>query len=324
MKPIHLSDEQLIARVKRNCARKARLLAELLVDLIDIEDRRIHLRAACSSMQEYCRRRFEMSPSEAWRRSTAARLVRRVPVLLEYVRRGEVDLSTLMLLRHFIDEHNAEELIQATRCKSKRQIERILETRTPRDGRSKHANVASRAPANSVFERLEAVSDALHLLEAAITNETRILIERARHLLNDAMPNASLADLVHRAFADLVEALEARKTELQSKRSPHRPPVKAGRVSRATEYEVFVRDAFQCTFTSAEGVRCRATTYLEIDHIIPRAKGGSNEVYNLRCVCHAHNQHHAELSFGKAFIQSRILKRQSRAPGRLRSARAVG
>ena len=323
MNPIHLSDEQLIARVKRNCAKKARLLAELLVDLIDIEDRRIHLRAACASMQEYCRRHFEMSPSEAWRRSTAARLVRRVPVLLEYVRRGEVDLSTLMLLRHFIDEHNAEELIRATRCKSKRQIERILEARSPREGRSKRANGESRTPA-TLLERLEAVSDALHLLEAAITNETRILIERARHLLNDAMPNASLGDLVHRAFADLVESLEARKTELQSKRSPRRPPVKAGRVSRATEYDVFVRDGFQCTFTSAEGVRCRATTYLEVDHIIPRAKGGSNEIHNLRCVCHAHNQHHAELSFGKAFIQSRILKRQSRAPARLRSARALG
>ena len=290
----------------------------LLVDLLDVEERRIHLRAACSSMQEFCKQHFGMSPSQAWRRSTAARLVRRIPVLLEYVRRDEIDLSTLLLLRHFIDEQNAEELIRATRCKTKRQIERILESREPRSGRTGRSDRMKRAGQADVGE-LEAVSDDLYLLEAAVPNKTRILIERARHLSND-----STADLIHRAFEGLVDGLEAKEAKNAAARSKRQAPANPTRVSRALEYKVFVRDGFQCTFTSAQGVRCRATRYLEADHILPRAKGGTDDLHNLRCVCHAHNQHHAELAFGKAFIQSRILKRQKRAPARVRWGSAFG
>jgi 5-methylcytosine-specific restriction endonuclease McrA len=307
-----LTDDELIARVRTHCAANARLLADLIIDLIDVEDRGIHLREACSSMFEFCKRRFAMSPSQAWRRTTAARLVRRVPVLLQYVRRGEIDLSTLLLLRNVIDETNAEELIRATRCRSKRQIERYLESRqSPSAGDNKGARQAKGAT-SALTERLDAISEELHLLEIAIRNETRILIERARHLVNTAAPNATLADLVHQAFEHLVETLENAVAEARLKRARHRPPVKTGYISRAVRYAVFLRDGFQCTFVSADSERrCTATRHLEIDHIIPRARGGTDELDNLRCVCRAHNRYFAEQILGKQFMLSRIRTRQT-------------
>jgi hypothetical protein len=308
-----LSDDELLARVRTHCAANARLLADLITDLIDVEDRGIHLREACSSMFEFCKRRFAMSPSQAWRRTTAARLVRRVPALLPYVRRGDVDLSTLLLLRNVIDENNAEDLVCATRCRSKRQIERYLESRNATSGGDKKAaRHPPKAAASALGERLEAISEQLHVLEVAIRNETRILIERARHLVSTTMPNPTLAELVHRAFQDLVETLEKAVSEARSKRAAvQRPPAKAGYVSRAVRYAVFVRDGFQCTFVSASSERCPATRHLEIDHIIPRAHGGTDELTNLRCVCRAHNRYFAEEILGKQFMLSRIRTRQT-------------
>lgn len=309
-----LTDDQLLARVRRHCAANARLLADLIVDLIDVEVRGIHLREASSSMYDFCRREFDMSPSQAWRRTTAARLVRRVPILLQYVRNGEIDLSTLVLLRNHIDEENAEELIRATRCRSKRQIQRYLESREPLGSRGRRAKAGQRESASSVLERLEAINDELHVLEVALRNETRIVIERARDLLRKAMPSATLGDLIHRAFVTLVETLEMAIAGARSKGERKRGPAKAGVIPRVVRHAVLVRDGFQCTFVSAKGARCRATLYLEIDHIIPRAQGGTDDLDNLRCACSAHNKHYANEVFGKEFIQSRIRSHSAGVP----------
>ncbi len=50
---------------------------------------------------------------------------------------------------------------------------------------------------------------------------------------------------------------------------------------------VFERDGERCTFTDAAGNRCPATTWLELDHVIPGARGGTSEAGNLRVRCRA-------------------------------------
>jgi len=53
-------------------------------------------------------------------------------------------------------------------------------------------------------------------------------------------------------------------------------------ISKAVRYKVFERDGFRCVMcgaTAASGAK------LEVDHIIPRAKGGGNAMYNLQTLC---------------------------------------
>ena len=70
------------------------------------QERRLDLRAACSSMFDFCVRRLGMSEGAAYRRITAARLVRRFPCLLAVIERGELHLSTLVLLREHLNDTN--------------------------------------------------------------------------------------------------------------------------------------------------------------------------------------------------------------------------
>lgn len=56
-----------------------------------------------------------------------------------------------------------------------------------------------------------------------------------------------------------------------------------GKISRFRRSVVLERDGYRC-------VLCRSTERLEIDHIVPKSKGGGNEVTNLQTLCRLCNQ----------------------------------
>ncbi len=72
-------------------------------------------------------------------------------------------------------------------------------------------------------------------------------------------------------------------------------------ISRQVRTYVWRRDFGRCTFIdSISGRACSSCYGLQIDHIIPFAKGGSSEPGNLRLLCRAHNVLSARRSFGTA------------------------
>ena len=76
------------------------------------------------------------------------------------------------------------------------------------------------------------------------------------------------------------------------------------------------RDNCQCTFISADGLRCSETRRLQIDHVVPFALGGENSTDNLRLLCPAHNQLEAEKVFGEAAIRRLVqFKQEERLAG---------
>lgn len=50
------------------------------------------------------------------------------------------------------------------------------------------------------------------------------------------------------------------------------------------------RDGFRCTARTRDGVRCPTTTELEVHHVVPLAKGGTDAMSNLRTLCKAHHR----------------------------------
>jgi hypothetical protein len=91
-------------------------------------------------------------------------------------------------------------------------------------------------------------------------------------------------------------------------------------VPRAIRRAVFERDGERCTFTDADGNRCTATTWLELDHVEPRALGGAHDLANLRVRCRAHNQLHAERTFGMEHVARMRTAREHERPRQRGSA----
>jgi 5-methylcytosine-specific restriction endonuclease McrA len=57
---------------------------------------------------------------------------------------------------------------------------------------------------------------------------------------------------------------------------------------KAARREVLLRDAYQCQICKA----CVSGKRAHVDHIVPKSKGGSDEVSNLRCLCvSCHSRH---------------------------------
>ena len=128
--------------------------------------------------------------------------------------------------------------------------------------------------------------------------------------MRHANAEGDLAVVVERALDLLLPKLEKQRLGKTSRPRPSREQSDAARVSRPTRRAVFERDGERCTFTDAEGRRCPATTWLELDHVVPRARGGTSEVGNLRVRCRAHNALYAEQTFGREHVERKISERR--------------
>jgi len=66
-----------------------------------------------------------------------------------------------------------------------------------------------------------------------------------------------------------------------------------------TRDAVFARDRGCCTYVGSDGKRCDEIIRLHVDHIKPVARGGTNDISNLRLLCARHNQLQAEKILGR-------------------------
>lgn len=70
-------------------------------------------------------------------------------------------------------------------------------------------------------------------------------------------------------------------------------------IPRGTRDAVFSRDCSRCTYVGSDGKRCDETIHLHVDHIKPVARGGTNDIANLRLLCARHNRLQAEKILGR-------------------------
>lgn len=70
-----------------------------------------------------------------------------------------------------------------------------------------------------------------------------------------------------------------------------------------TKRELWKRADSQCEFTTVEGKRCNSAHQLQIEHRIPVAKGGTNELNNLQLFCFVHNSLRAVEAYSENYMK---------------------
>ncbi|MEJ2719648.1 MAG: HNH endonuclease signature motif containing protein [bacterium] len=81
-------------------------------------------------------------------------------------------------------------------------------------------------------------------------------------------------------------------------------PEKTRHIPAKIKDAVYIRDKNRCTHVGTNGRRCESTYRLQIDHIVPFARGGTNALSNLRLLCAKHNKLEAKRAFGAAKIEA--------------------
>ena len=328
-----LSDEALLDELRSACAQSNAITVHIIRLLIETESRRLYAVDACSSMFDYCVRRLKMSEGVAYLRLAAARAVRDFPTLAARVTSGDLNLSTLARLRQHLTSENVEELADAVRGMTKRQVIEFLHSRNatipagptaPRLRklpRMKTANAMAPAPKREV----EAIADMLYRLALTLDRAERDELLYVRDMMMHRSPSGDLKAVVMAGVRALRMDLEREihaKTDRPRQSSKKPTLAKTVHIPAAVRREVFARDGHRCTYTNGKGDRCPATKLLELDHIVSPLHGGSNEASNVRVRCKAHNLWHAENVFGKEHVRKKIHLSQLKSKAR-RQERSV-
>ncbi|HEY8233358.1 MAG TPA: hypothetical protein VIJ10_11910 [Vicinamibacteria bacterium] len=183
----------------------------------------------------------------------------------------------------------------------------------------------SSASAASRRAVVEPLSPGRYKVQFTASAELHDQLERLAALMRSEVPDGDIAAIIGRAVAEKLERLEARrfaKTAAPRKATP-RKEVSHGDSSRPSRYipaavrrAVRARDGDRCRFVDEQGRRCPERQRLEFHHRHPYGMGGDHSPENISLLCPAHNLYLAELDYGKAPIQKRLLSHEgiSRAP----------
>jgi hypothetical protein len=124
--PSSLSESDLLLETKRVAGLERGATAALLALLAEVDSRESYVRLGFSSLFAYCTSVLRLSEPPAYSRITAARKVRRFPEILSLIGKGELSLTTVGLLAPHLTEETGHSLLEAARCKSKRDVERLV------------------------------------------------------------------------------------------------------------------------------------------------------------------------------------------------------
>ena len=248
-----LTDSELVSRLSALCLEGHALTARMIVHLMEVEERRLDLRAACTSMFDFCQRKLGMSEGAAFRRINAARLVKRFPSLLARIERGELHLSTLVLLRPHLAEQNVEELSAAVAGKTQRQVEELLARRAPKadvpsaiveiptPSSGSAPTLSARADEGVVAalpaaprSRVAPLAEARYSVQLTAGAELKAKLERACDLMRHRNPSGDLAPVLETALDLLLAKLEKERLGKVKTPRPRSSPSRTSPGSRSS------------------------------------------------------------------------------------------
>ena len=312
----HLAPAVLESEVIARASRIRVSIAELLPYLAEFDDRKLYRPAGYSSMSAYCVGKLEMSDDEASKRIYAARAARQFPAIFQAIADGRLNLSAVLLLAPHLAVETADELVAAAAHKTRAELQALLAERFPKpdlETRLEAAPVTTcssqHAPGHvepsAARPKLAPLSPERFALQVTVSKATHDKLRRAQSLLGHAVPAGDLAQVLDRALDALLHQLERRKLAATDRPGKPRRTTSPRHVPAPVRRAVWLRDGARCTFVSEDGHRCEETRGVEIDHIVPVARGGQSTVENVRLRCRAHNQYEAEQAFGVGFMQEK-------------------
>jgi hypothetical protein len=160
---------------------------------------------------------------------------------------------------------------------------------------------------------------------------TRRLLDKlaaARDALSHSHPGASEEEILEVGLDLILERQAKRRGIVKNPRKVPAPQPAADTAPQALaappdsyipahiRREVWKRDGGRCQFPLDGSGVCGSTYQVELDHIIPVAKGGPSTAKNIRCACKPHNLHAAREALGDTVMDrySRN-KRTNASPG---------
>jgi hypothetical protein len=311
----NLSDQMLMQKTDLLVKEEREALTNLLHHFREIERRRLYCDYKYSSLHKMLVGYYGYSDDEAYRRTSAMKLLKELPEVEEKINSGELSLSHLGLAQSFFQK---EAKFQQAEISKDMKLE-ILSKISEQPLREAQRIVLSQslAPEEHRPDKITVISEEKNEYRFTANKELEIKISEVKGLLAHKYPALSMAELLD-VLCDLgIETLKSEKAALKSekvslkkeKTATSRKPCdtkvhKEMKVSQTlsllddnkslaqVEREVWQESQYKCC-------NCGSQYALEMDHCLAQARGGTNAKENLRILCRACNQRSAIRQLGQ-------------------------
>jgi hypothetical protein len=295
-------------------------MADFLVALAEFDRQRLWVQLGHASLFYYLHRDLKLSKGAAHYRKVAARLIQEFPEVIGPFREGKLCISSVVELARVITPENGADVLPRFFYLSKQEAKAVAveicpATVVPR--REVVTKVVTELPHAPPFHLDETppptptapapaehrasfvpLTPSLQRLHMTVSKQFLDKLDAARKGQGHVQPGAS-AEKVIEAALDLLLAQQAkRRAEVKKPQQNPRPARNPGHVTAAVKREVWSRDEGKCQWPLDSGGICGSTLRLEIDHIVPRGRGGASTVDGCRLLCAGHNQLAARQVYG--------------------------
>jgi sulfur relay (sulfurtransferase) DsrC/TusE family protein len=281
-------------------------ILKLFIELIETRE---YCELGYSSLFEYAQVELAYSADQAYRRISAAKILKKLPALENDLLNGELTLSHLtkaiaVIKSQKMNREETCELLLSLKQKSARDTDKILSTINPKKVKKEKAKPV----AENINEILTHLSD----------EDFKILEEVKQFLRNDSI-SETLSEVLKfyksKMIAKKIRAVKIKKEFIpkgqiaidevivDSKFGNVQKNARPRYINANIKKNVTQKANGQCEFVGTNGRRCECKTKLEFAHIKAFAHGGENSEENLKLFCKSHNQFDAIKVFGREKMQ---------------------
>ena len=285
-------------------------VVDVLLALAEFDRLALYRQLGFASLFDFLHKELGLSRGMAHYRLVATRLVEQFPEVVEPLRDGRLCMSSVIELAKVITEVNRADVLPKFFDKSRQEAKQVAAEVRPAEVVPVRTVVTSGRASSTVELELIGVSPGTAqaqverpvapaprtVVEPLTRQETRIhitvspaflaLLKKAKAGQGHVQPGATDEQVLTAALELLVAQQEKRKASVPAK----------------VKREVRVRDGGKCQWPLASGGICGSTLRLEIDHVIPRGRGGPSTVENCRLACRTHNLEAARQVYGDAHM----------------------
>lgn len=325
----NLSNQDLLIRLDKLVHSERKLTHVILCHINEVETRRLYADLGFDSMFKYLTRHCGYGDDSAYRRLQAARLLRKNPEVAEKLEQGTLNLTQLTQVQKCLKQESKEgvfvspqetlNILQKIENRSNFETKKVLavefnqpihthEIVKPQRDESVRFEVTFTAEQMEILEKVKASLS--HSLPEG--NWADLIIYLAGKQLQKTFGKTAVTSINSNANSDFDRNSDCDGGGSGKSKSNSTPIAEIGFASngkersfstpsftakrkrvpvRITIRRKLLQNAGHCCEyrDSNTNIRCRSKYQLQIDHIVPRARGGSDIERNLRVLCRTHN-----------------------------------
>lgn len=303
-----LNGQELLTGLEYLVRTERRITYQVLRFIHEIDARKIYLEEGYESVYIFLCEKYKYSERSALRRINAAKLLKIGPQICEKIQDGRINLSQLDRVQQclkqeaksgrFVSTTKTAEIINLVESKNMFETEKVL---------SKELNFKPQS-----FEKARPQSDNSVRLEIIFTEAQFATLKKAQSYSSHVIHDNSYAELIVHLAKKIIASVEGKtKTFVKPTQGAGASPNLAASERRTAQRKTasgktrqyvqrnlkrrLLQDSKNCcSYVHSEtGRKCGSQFQLQIDHIVPLAKGGANCESNLRLLCGVHNRQEA-------------------------------